>query len=126
VARLPPHLGSESSQHPLRRPRAAQLAAEADIKRWVLTPRHLDLKVEFERRRTHANGVRRAMRPSEDYREPTDVEWAEFQQRFHLRKLELGDCGRPTAHRAPTSTSAAPRCGLTLARGDASLRSSAT
>jgi hypothetical protein len=38
---------------------------------------------------------RRALRPSEEYREPTEAEWAEFQQHFHLRKLELGDCGRP-------------------------------
>ncbi|WP_199865474.1 tyrosine-type recombinase/integrase [Frankia torreyi] len=38
---------------------------------------------------------RRALRPGEEYRDPTDDEWAEFQQHFHLRKLELGDCGRP-------------------------------
>jgi integrase len=38
---------------------------------------------------------RRAMRPTEEYREPTDAEWTEFQQHFHTRKLELGDCGRP-------------------------------
>lgn len=38
---------------------------------------------------------RRALRPSEEYRDPTDAEWAEFQQHFHLRKLALGDCGRP-------------------------------
>lgn len=38
---------------------------------------------------------RRARRPSEEYREPTDAEWAEFQQHFALRRVELGDCGRP-------------------------------
>ncbi|WP_242606516.1 site-specific integrase [Protofrankia symbiont of Coriaria ruscifolia] len=38
---------------------------------------------------------RRALRPREEYRDPTDAEWAEFQQHFHTRKLELGDCGRP-------------------------------
>lgn len=38
---------------------------------------------------------RRADRPSEEYREPTAEEWIEFQQHFALRKLELGDCGRP-------------------------------
>lgn len=38
---------------------------------------------------------RRAMRPEAEYREPTDEEWQEFQQHFELRKLELGDCGRP-------------------------------
>jgi hypothetical protein len=38
---------------------------------------------------------RRATRPSEEYREPTDDEWREFHQHFAARKLELGDCGRP-------------------------------
>ncbi|MET7952145.1 site-specific integrase [Micromonospora sp. NPDC005324] len=38
---------------------------------------------------------RRALRPSKEYREPTDSEWTEFQQHFSLRKVELGDCGRP-------------------------------
>lgn len=38
---------------------------------------------------------RRASRPSEEYREPTEAEWTEFQQHFELRKLELGTCGRP-------------------------------
>lgn len=36
---------------------------------------------------------RRALRPTAEYREPTDEEWAEFQDQ--LRKLELGTCGRP-------------------------------
>jgi len=35
------------------------------------------------------------MRPTEEYREPTETEWTAFQQHFHTRKLELGDCGRP-------------------------------
>lgn len=38
---------------------------------------------------------RRAMRPSAEYREPTEQEWREFQQHFQLRKLALGECGRP-------------------------------
>jgi site-specific recombinase XerD len=38
---------------------------------------------------------RRAMRPEAEYRAPTDEEWQEFQQHFELRKLELGECGRP-------------------------------
>lgn len=38
---------------------------------------------------------RRAVRPEAEYREPTDEEWHEFQQHFHTRKLELGDCARP-------------------------------
>ncbi|WP_260850621.1 site-specific integrase [Rhodococcus sp. WB9] len=39
--------------------------------------------------------ARRSSRPAEEYREPTDAEWTEFQQHFQNRKLELGDCGRP-------------------------------
>lgn len=38
---------------------------------------------------------RRSLRPEGEYREPTDAEWTEFQQHFHLRKLELSTCGRP-------------------------------
>jgi integrase len=38
---------------------------------------------------------RRRASPSDEYREPTDAEWTEFQQHFELRKLELGNCGRP-------------------------------
>jgi hypothetical protein len=40
---------------------------------------------------------RRAQRPEAEYREPTESEWREFQQHFHVRKLELGECGRPYA-----------------------------
>jgi len=38
---------------------------------------------------------RRATRPAEEYREPTEQEWQEFQQHFQLRKVALGTCGRP-------------------------------
>ena len=37
---------------------------------------------------------RRALRPSEEYREPTDSEWDDFLGHFAQRKLELGTCGR--------------------------------
>jgi hypothetical protein len=37
---------------------------------------------------------RRALRPSAEYRIPTDQEWAEFLGHFERRKLALGDCGR--------------------------------
>jgi integrase len=40
-------------------------------------------------------GKRRAARPSEEYREPTDQEWQEFQKHFQSRKVALGTCGRP-------------------------------
>ena len=37
---------------------------------------------------------RRQLRPSEEYRTPTDTEWDEFLGHFEHRKLALGDCGR--------------------------------
>ncbi|HTQ19130.1 site-specific integrase [Mycobacterium sp.] len=37
---------------------------------------------------------RRALRPGEEYRTPTDAEWAEFVGHFQRRKLAIGDCGR--------------------------------
>jgi hypothetical protein len=38
---------------------------------------------------------RRAQRPSEEYREPTEAEWEEFERHFTKRKVELGTCARP-------------------------------
>ena len=37
---------------------------------------------------------RRALRPAEEYRTPTDAEWHEFLGHFERRKVALGDCGR--------------------------------
>ena len=37
---------------------------------------------------------RRKLRPAEEYRTPTDTEWAEFLGHFEHRKLSLGTCGR--------------------------------
>jgi integrase len=37
---------------------------------------------------------RRELRPSEEYRTPSDEEWEEFLGHFQRRKLALGDCGR--------------------------------
>jgi site-specific recombinase XerD len=37
---------------------------------------------------------RRELRPSEEYRTPTDEEWEEFLGHFERRKVALGDCGR--------------------------------
>ncbi|AJC59522.1 site-specific integrase [Streptomyces sp. 769] len=42
---------------------------------------------------------RRATRPSEEYRTPTDTEWDEFLGHFEHRKVSLGTCGR--AYQAP-------------------------
>jgi integrase len=38
---------------------------------------------------------RRALRSGEEYRPPTDAEWADFEQHFRRRRLALGDCYRP-------------------------------
>jgi site-specific recombinase XerD len=40
---------------------------------------------------------RRALRPSEEYRVPTDEEWEEFLGHFARRKVALGECGRSYA-----------------------------
>jgi hypothetical protein len=37
---------------------------------------------------------RRALRPSEEYRVPTDAEWAGFLGHFERRKVATGTCGR--------------------------------
>ncbi|MGH3511589.1 MAG: tyrosine-type recombinase/integrase [Pseudonocardiaceae bacterium] len=37
---------------------------------------------------------RRAMRPTEEYRVPTDTEWQEFLGHFERRKVSTGTCGR--------------------------------
>jgi integrase len=37
---------------------------------------------------------RRSLRPSEEYRNPTDREWEEFLGHFERRKVSLGECGR--------------------------------
>jgi hypothetical protein len=37
---------------------------------------------------------RRELRPSEEYRTPTDQEWEEFLGHFERRRVALGDCGR--------------------------------
>ncbi len=38
---------------------------------------------------------RRTLRPAEEYRPPSEEEWAEFEQHFRRRKMALGDCFRP-------------------------------
>lgn len=40
---------------------------------------------------------RRALRPNEEYRVPTDEEWTEFLGHFEHRKVAVGDCGRSYA-----------------------------
>lgn len=38
---------------------------------------------------------RRAIRPAQEYRDPTTEEWAEFENHFTLRRVALGTCHRP-------------------------------
>ena len=38
------------------------------------------------------------LRPSEEYRTPTDAEWEEFLGHFERRKVALGTCGRVLRH----------------------------
>lgn len=38
---------------------------------------------------------RRSLRPTSEYREPTDEEWSEFERHFTKRKVEFGSCARP-------------------------------
>jgi len=40
---------------------------------------------------------RRAQRPGEEYRTPSDEEWADFLGHFERRKVAVGDCGRSYA-----------------------------
>jgi hypothetical protein len=37
---------------------------------------------------------RRSLRPSEEYRTPSDEEWEEFLGHFERRRVALGECGR--------------------------------
>jgi hypothetical protein len=38
---------------------------------------------------------RRSIRPTQEYRDPTAEEWAEFENHFTLRRVALGTCHRP-------------------------------
>ncbi|WP_331732195.1 site-specific integrase (plasmid) [Streptomyces avidinii] len=38
---------------------------------------------------------RRSLRPAIEYGEVTEQEWAEFEEHFEKRKVELGNCARP-------------------------------
>ncbi|MFQ5830602.1 MAG: tyrosine-type recombinase/integrase [Candidatus Methylomirabilia bacterium] len=44
---------------------------------------------------------RRAARPPEEYRAPTEDEWAEFAKHFRRRRMALGDCYRPYGTACP-------------------------
>ncbi|MFI6588175.1 hypothetical protein [Embleya sp. NPDC050493] len=49
---------------------------------------------------------RRSLRPDGEYVTVTPEEWAEFEEHFEKRKVELGNCARPYGHRVSTSTPA--------------------
>jgi hypothetical protein len=72
---------------------------------------------------------RRALRPTEEYRTPTDEEWAEFLGHFERRKVATGTCGRafgtPCSHELNGSCDA-PCTGPTPPSDPASPRSATT
>jgi hypothetical protein len=53
---------------------------------------------------------RRALRPTAEYRTPTDAEWAEFVGHFQRRKVAIGDCGRSYETACIHEHSCAARC----------------
>jgi hypothetical protein len=55
---------------------------------------------------------RRAIRPTDEYRQVTPAEWQEFEEHFGKRKVELGSCGRPYGTHASMSmpASGVPSC----------------
>ena len=59
---------------------------------------------------------RRALRPSEEYRTPTDEEWEEFLGHFQRRKVSIGTCARafgtPCIHEHAPLTELAPHSTL--------------
>ncbi|MFF4337933.1 tyrosine-type recombinase/integrase [[Kitasatospora] papulosa] len=71
---------------------------------------------------------RRALRPGEEYREPTAQEWQDFLAHFELRKVALGICARDFGTPASTNTSAsaALSCGPIPSRCPAWRRSTRT
>lgn len=71
---------------------------------------------------------RRSLRPSAEYREPTDAEWDDFIGHFALRKVELGTCGRAYGTRCQHEhgACAAPCCAQTPPNSTGSSRSSPT
>ena len=73
---------------------------------------------------------RRALRPSGEYRAPTEQEWQEFLGHFELRKVATGTCGRafstPCIHEHACLTSNARCTGPTRRNGLASRRSAPT
>ena len=62
---------------------------------------------------------RRALRPTEEYRVPTDAEWAEFLGHFERRKIATGICGRafgtPCIHEHAPLTEHSPAFGQVTA-----------
>ena len=62
---------------------------------------------------------RRALRPSEEYRVPTDEEWTEFLGHFERRKVSTGTCGRafgaPCIHEHAPLTEPTVEFGLLVA-----------
>jgi hypothetical protein len=65
-----------------------QLAAEAGVKRWVLTHKHSDLKDEFNRRKQEANGIPLAFQAL--HARAVDAETANA--KFRMENKQLQEC----------------------------------
>jgi integrase len=70
---------------------------------------------------------RRTLRPSAEYRTPTDQEWEEFLGHFQRRRLALGDCGRAYAttcihEHVPLTEIVVGRSGLSSTSTDSDVR----
>ena len=82
---------------------------------------HADINVTMGYKATYPEEVinshrafiarRRATRPGEEYRVPSDEEWDEFLGHFERRKVALGDCGRAWGTSCPHEHSCV-RCPL--------------
>jgi chromosome segregation ATPase len=78
-----------------------QLAAEAGVKRWVLTHKHPDLRTEFERQREQINGVPQAFQ----HLQARAVDLEADNKRLRQHKAELTrrvDCYAQVIHELAT------------------------
>lgn len=78
-----------------------QLAAEAGVKRWVLTHKHPDLRTEFESRRDKVNGVPQAFQ----HLQARVVDLEADNKRLRQHKAELTrrvDCYAQVIHELAT------------------------
>lgn len=93
AARLPPPVRHRSRQQRTADPHRPMLLGHLDLQttRGYVTVFNEDVVRHYQ---THLERRRRD-RPSSEYRTASDEEWAEFEEHFDQRKVELGNCARP-------------------------------